>query len=134
MPRPAIGQAHELARRHREDRAQGERHEPVRVEEPDAEEEQRDRERHGMDRTGRARGNPRVGEVAEREEPCSALGSEMPAAEPEDGERAERHDRDLRERQRERRRPDEPKRREQHEERIHVTTEPGHLLAGRAVA
>ena len=50
IPSMAIGSAHQLAGRHREEGEQREGHEAVGVEEPDAEEEERDRERHRMDR------------------------------------------------------------------------------------
>ena len=53
-------QAHELSRGHRDQRAQGERPQALGVEKPDAEEVERDRERHGVDRRARARRRPRV--------------------------------------------------------------------------
>ena len=86
IPRHAIGQAHELARRHRDQSAHAEPDEPLGVEEPDAEQEERDRERHRMDRCCRTRRRPRIREVADREKRCRRLGPEVAPAEPEDGQ------------------------------------------------
>ena len=128
-PQPDDRQPHELARRHRESRRRRRRDEAIGVQEPDAEEEQRDRERHGMDRCEGTRRDPRICEIAQSEKPRDPIVSEMTPAQPEHRERPQRHHRDLRERERERRRPEHPQRREQHEERIGVTAEAHHLLA-----
>ena len=86
-----------------------------------------------MDRGTRTRRDPRVGEIGEREKSGRSLGAQVAAAEPEDGQRAERDEGDLRECERERRRPDHPERREQGEEGIDVAAETNHLLAGCAM-
>ncbi len=52
----------------------------------------------GWIEAARARGCPRVREVADRQERASRLRLEMATSEPEDRERTERHDDDLRER------------------------------------
>ena len=109
-------------------------HEPLGVEEPDAEEVERDRERHRMDRRcqrsspstdtrgSRARGAPPPRSEPRCRRPSQKTGSAPSAT-----------DHDLRERERERRRPDEPERREQREERIDVGPEPHDLLARRGL-
>ena len=62
------------------------------VEEPDAEQEERDRKGDRMDRRTGARRRPGVGEVRECEQPCGRVGAEVPATEPEDRKRTERDD------------------------------------------
>ena len=84
MPRPATGSPISSPVDITRSGADRERHEPVRVEEPDAEEEERDREGHRMDRPDRARRHPRVREVGEREQSC------QPARSRDDGDRARR--------------------------------------------
>ena len=83
------GQPHQLPGGHHESGADCEGSEPIRVEKPDTEEEERDGERHGMNRPDRARRHPRVGEIREGEQTCGTLGREVTAAEPEDRQRTE---------------------------------------------
>ena len=86
-----------------------------------------------MNRTGGARRDPRVGEVREREEPGQPLGPEVPAAEPEDRKRPERHHDDLRERERERRGPEIHSGASSTSSGSTCDAEPNDLLTGRAV-
>ena len=66
-------QAHELARRHGQSREDRERDDSVGVEEPDGEEQERDGERDRMNRTDRARRDPWISEVRDRENAGHAL-------------------------------------------------------------
>ena len=61
------------------------------------------------------------------------LRAEMTPAEPEHGQGTKRDGDDLRKREHERRGPDHPQRREEHEERIDMAAEAHHLLAGRGL-
>ena len=101
-PQPHDRQAHELARRHRQRGADREREQSIRVEEPDAEEKERNGERDRVDGRDRRDREPRVGEVAEREETRRPLRAEMTAREPEHGKRARRDGDDLGESEHER--------------------------------
>ena len=102
----------------------------MRVEEPDAVEQQRDGERHGVNGVeGRPR-EPGVREVRERHERRRRVGPEVATAQPEDGQRAERQGSDLGGGEREGGRHHEPERREEDEDRVDVAHETGPLLAG----
>ena len=77
--------------------------------------------------------NPRVREVCERENAAPAARSRDGAARARRRGAPERDHRDLREREHQRRGPDDPQRREQHEQRVDVGAEPDDLLARRSV-
>ena len=67
-------------------RTESERKEAIRVEEPDAEEKQRDGQRQGMEPVHRHPGHPRVCEIRQREQGGVPLRAEVPAPEPQHGE------------------------------------------------
>ena len=113
-------------RRHREDR---ERHEPVLVQEPEGEEEQRCRERNRMELVQRQPSRRRIGEIHEREAEPGARRPEVLAREPPDRDRSEPDSDGLADEEHVRARPDPPQRREQGEDRVDVRAEARHLVA-----
>ena len=121
-----------LLGRRGEQRAGRERDQPVLVEEPDREQEQRARERDGMELVQRQPLRGRVEEVGEREAQAGALGLEVLAGQPEDREGAERDGDRLRDEQNVRARPREPERREGDQDRVEVSCEAGDLVAAQA--
>jgi hypothetical protein len=105
--------------------------EPVLVEEPDRVEEERDRQRDGMEVVQRVPLDRRIEEVCDRERPRRAVVADVLAGEPEDGEGARGECERLHRGQQQRTRPEPPERREQDEQRVDVRAQPRHLLTGR---
>ena len=113
-------------REHGEDR---EGDEAVLVEVPEGKEQERARERDGMELGQRQPLDGRVEEVRKREAEAGALRAEMLAGEPEHGQRAERDRDSLGGEEHARARPDPPERREGNEDRVDVRAEARDLLA-----
>ena len=125
--------ANELTARQRGRRAQGEGQQPVGVEEPDAEEQEWDRESQWVEAIDRHPCNPGIGKVCERKQRGIALRAEVPSAEPKDGEGTQRDRDDLDGDERQGRRNDQPQRRQGGEDRVDVVPESRHLLARNAI-
>ena len=116
-----------LLRRHREHGEDREGDEPVLVEVPEGEEQERGGER---DRVKLVQGQPlrrRVEEIDECEPERRALAAEVLVRQPEDGQRTECDDDRLDDEQHLRARPDPPQRREGGQDRIEVRGEPRDL-------
>ena len=105
-----------------------ERNEPVLVEVPEREQQRRRRERTGMELVQREPRRRRVDEVHQREAEARAARADVLARQPVHRQRTEREGGRLRDEQQVRARPEPPERREQHEHRIEVRTEPQYLL------
>ena len=114
-------------------RTESERKEAIRVEEPDTEEKQRDRQRQGMEAVHRHPGHPRVCEIRQREQGGVPLGAEVPAPEPEHRESTQRNRDDLDGDERQRRRSDDPEGSQRGEDRVDVLPDARQLLARDAV-
>ena len=128
-PKPAIHERDLLLARRGGEREQGEREQPFLVEVPEREEQERRRERDGMELVQRQPAGRRIEQVGEREAEAGPPRCEVLPREPEDGKRAE-CDRDrLHDEQQVRARPEPPQWGEEHEDRIDVRGEPGDLLA-----
>jgi hypothetical protein len=131
VPEPEAGdrERHVLLRERRQHGEEGERQQAIAVEVPEGEEQEgggeRDRvevaQRHPLDR--------RVEEVREGEAERGALGAQVAAREPEDGQGTERHEARLDREQHARPRPDPPEGREQDEDRVDVRAETDDLVA-----
>jgi hypothetical protein len=97
------------------------------VQPPERVEQQRQGEAHRMEAEVRVERIPLrgwVGEVCEHEACCRALGAEVLSREPEHGQCPGADRRRLDDEQDYGARPDQPERREEHEQRIHVPAEP----------
>ena len=103
--------------------------EPVFVEIPEGEEQERSREGDGMEFVEREPTGGRIEEVGEREPECGVRGAEMLARQPVHGKSSD-CDRDrLSDEQQIRARPDPPQRGEDDEDRVDVSRQPRDLVA-----
>ncbi len=135
LPRQGVPDAHRgdherdlLLRQRREPGEDRERNEPVLVQVPEGEQEQRARERDWMELREGQPLDGRIEQVRERETEPGTLRPEVLARQPEDRKRSER-DRDrLRREEHARAGPDPPERSERDEDRIDVRPESRHLL------
>ena len=117
-----------LARRSGE-REHGERQQPFLVEVPEREEQERRRERDGMELVQRQPTGRRIEQVGEREAEPGTPRCEVLARQPVDGKRAECDGDRLHDEQQVRARPEPPQGSEEHEDRVDMRGEPGDLLA-----
>ena len=107
----------------------GEGNEAVLVEVPEGKEQERARERDGVELVQREPLHGRVEQIRQREAERGPLRAEVLAGEPEHRERAERDRDGLGREEHARARPEPPERREEDEDRIDVRAEPRDLLA-----
>ena len=109
-------------------RAESEREQPVLVQEPDRGEQERRRERDGVEVVDDEPLRRRVEQVDEGEREPGPLPAEVLAREPEDGERTERDAYGLYHKEQLRARPDPPEWRKQGHDRVEMGSEAGDLV------
>ncbi len=121
-----------LLRRDGEQREDRERDQPLLVEVPEGEEEERRCEGHGVELAQRHPLHGGKEQVRDRKAGSRSLGAEVGPREPEDGQRAERDDERLGDEEQARARPQQPERGEEDEDRVEVGAESDELLAAEA--
>ena len=131
-PEPGDHEPDLLLGRHRGEREERERDQPVLVEVPEREQQERAGERDRVELVQRQPLRGRVEEVGEREPEPGALRVEVLAGEPEDRQGAERHRDRLGDEQRVRARPQEPQRRKGGERGVEVGRQARDLVSAKA--